>query len=382
MKIIVDLKNLALYSGGIAHWIDEFFPAWMESQVLTTFIGLAPKGAHTKPVKLKGATIKNLPWQTWVPRQFRHVLYDNWFFPRAVNKIRPAMVVSPYHDVRIPSRKSLIYSVITIHDLCFIEVATSYPPVIGFYYRWMLKLNLKNANHILTVSQATRQKLIDDFGVHEEKVSVIPNALSPNFLNYQPSSEEIQKFRDQIGVNVSQLLLYTGGIEYRKNIAKLLEALRLLWPEKTALTLCITGNLNDQWKFLFTEGELTSGRVRFLGRLDMSEMRLAYEAADAVVYPSLCEGFGRPCLEAMAVGAPLACSQLPVFNEVAGNYANYFDPDNAQSIAEGISRALQEGKRSPFIDSRYEIDSVQREFIKVMSQLTQYAQRFDGAQDS
>lgn len=375
MKIALDLKNLALYSGGIAHWINDFFPAWIESQPQDSFIGLLPNGEHTKQTQLKNALILGLPWQAWVPRQFRHLLYDNWYFAGAIQKIQPAMILSPYHDVRVPNKKSLIYSVITIHDLCFFEVPNSYPWAIRSYYQLMLRINLSRANHILTVSEATRRKLVEKFSVREESISVIPNALSTEFLEYQPSSDEIQKFRAQNGANESKLILYSGGIEYRKNIAKLLEAVRKLWSSGESINLCFTGNLNPQWKFLFTEAELACGRVRFLGRLSMNEMRIAYQAVDAVVYPSLCEGFGRPCIEAMMTGTPLACSQLSVFREVAGNYAHYFDPNNVQSIADGILLALQEGRKSPYFDSRYSISSVQDQFIQVMSGLSKNARR-------
>ncbi len=373
MKIVLDLKNLALYSGGIAHWLSDFLPAWIKSQPNQCFIGLMPEGCSTKSVQLKDVIKHSLPWRACVPRQLRHLLYDNWFFPRALRTMEPDLLFSPYHDVRLPQKGSSIFTVITIHDLCFFEVPHAYPWAIRFYYRLMLRINLTRTNHILTVSEATRKKLVKQFLVKEEDISVVPNAISSDFLQYQPTQVEIEKFREKVSANPSKLLLYSGGIEYRKNIPKLLEALRQLWSSGNVITLCITGNLNLQWKFLFTEEELSKKKVHFLGRLSMDEMRIAYEAADAIVYPSLCEGFGRPCLEAMAVGAPLACSNLPVFQEVVDNYANYFDPNDAQAIASSISLSLLEGRKKSYIDPRYEISAVQAQFARVMSSLCEHA---------
>jgi glycosyltransferase involved in cell wall biosynthesis len=90
-----------------------------------------------------------------------------------------------------------------------------------------------------------------------------------------------------------------------------------------------------------------ASRVTFLGRLTAPELETCYVAADAVVYPTLCEGFGRVCLEAMMAGTPLACSHLPVLREFAADYPHYFNPYNISSIAEGIERALASGRLAP-----------------------------------
>jgi len=88
----------------------------------------------------------------------------------------------------------------------------------------------------------------------------------------------------------------------------------------------------------------------------------------AVVYPSLCEGFGRVCLEAMEAGAPLACSDLPVMREVAGDYPSYFDPINVESIVSGISLALARQRRDPVKDRRFQEALVKKSFVQAMNE--------------
>jgi glycosyltransferase involved in cell wall biosynthesis len=104
----------------------------------------------------------------------------------------------------------------------------------------------------------------------------------------------------------------------------------------------------------------------FAGWLNDAELRLAYAAADAVVYPSLCEGFGRVCLEAMDTGTPLACSDLLVMREVAGDYAYYFDPYKVESIAEAVLAALSEGRCNPVRDARFQDAAVKASFLLAM----------------
>jgi len=90
-------------------------------------------------------------------------------------------------------------------------------------------------------------------------------------------------------------------------------------------------------------------RVVFSGFLTNQELKTAYLAADMVVSPSLSEGYGRSCLEALATGTPLACSDIPVFHEVAEGHAFYFDPHHPHLIAAGIEQALNRPRQESFI---------------------------------
>jgi glycosyltransferase involved in cell wall biosynthesis len=91
-----------------------------------------------------------------------------------------------------------------------------------------------------------------------------------------------------------------------------------------------------------------------------------YTAADLVVYPSLSEGFGRAGIESMSVGTPLACSDIPVFREVASNYAEFFDPNDPLEIADAILRAAQTGRKKEIaLASSPRVEEVQ-EFLRVV----------------
>ena len=101
----------------------------------------------------------------------------------------------------------------------------------------------------------------------------------------------------------------------------------------------------------------------------MGEIKAHYAAAHAVIYPTLCEGFGRPCLEAMLTGAPIACSDLAVLREVAGDYAHYFDPYEPRSIAAATLAAMASGRRGPRRDARFELGAVAGNFTALMDRL-------------
>ena len=372
LRVAIDLKNLALYSGGIAHWFAPVLLAWISlpsSMAKYDFFMVAPICSDLKDLDYSNFpnTKKVSPsWPIHLKRQLRHLVYDNWIFPRLIAKIKPQCIISPYHDVLLPKKSNGVLSIITVHDLCFFKLPKSYPWAIRLYYIWMLRRNIARAHHVLTVSNTTREELIQAFQLPEDFISVIPNALEPEFSKSMPSLESISTWRAKYASSGSKVVLYASGIGHRKNIERLLSAFRLLWSQNYDIKLCITGNIDPRWLSLFPEEELSLGRIKFLDFLSLSELRLAYEAVDAVVYPSLCEGFGRSCLEAMICGTPLACSDIPVFQEVAGNYPQYFDPLDIHSMAKAIQIALQQGRLEPRTDPSYDMDVVKKNFIKTI----------------
>src|SRR5262249_5218293 len=121
-----------------------------------------------------------IQWPDWLPAKLRHPFYDNVQFPRAVAKLKPAFIFSPYHDVLIPTKTP---SAITVHDTCIHDGVRDYPALFRSYYLLMLKRNLKRAAHILTVSQASRDRVMTLYGIHPQRISVIYNTIEDEFVS-------------------------------------------------------------------------------------------------------------------------------------------------------------------------------------------------------
>lgn len=365
MRIAVDTKNLALYAGGIAHWFAPLLAAWIEHRPDAHFLLVGPDFPTDRLPRTGNWEHVPAPWPESLHRPLRHPWYDNVVFPRAIRRLRPDLVLSPYHDVRMPSR---VPSVITVHDLCIDELASVYPRRIRAYYLYLLRRNLRRARTVLTVSETSRDKLIERYGLHEDQVRVVFNA-TPDTFSQAPGAAEIDAFRLKVGAP-SRLLLYPGGSEYRKNIDRLAQAFAKLAQTDPGLGLFVTGQCDPRWASVLEH--LPKGvreRVAFLGKLDERDLCLAYAAADAVVYPSLCEGFGRVCLEAMECGTPLACSDLEIMREVAGDYAHYFYPFDVASIARSIEGALAQERRPPLRVERFHATAVRASFLAHLDQL-------------
>jgi glycosyltransferase involved in cell wall biosynthesis len=139
-----------------------------------------------------------------------------------------------------------------------------------------------------------------------------------------------------------EYLLYLGLRIAHKNVEGVIRAFLLLLDDFPKLKLVIAGSrystpdMIDRWK----------GDPRLMGRLieipDPSDDDIArlFGGAKAFVFPSFAEGFGLPPLEAMASGAPVVCSDIPVFREVYGDAVLYVDPNRPEAIAEGVRKVL------------------------------------------
>jgi len=360
--IVVDTKNLALYGGGIAQWFAPLLATWVELRADARFLLLGPTFNNAFLPNSGNWEHVFITWPQWLPRPLRHPFYDNVLFPRAVAKLQPDLVMSPYHDVRMPKA---VPSVISVLDLCIDELSAVYPRRIRGYYLSLLRSNLRRATHVITCSQTSKYKIASLYGIPLERISVVYSAVSDHFSR-EPSPQEFADFKSRHELP-GRFLLYSGGSEYRKNIERLVEAFSLLVEKENDLTLLVTGNQDPRWTAALKNITLMKlGKVRFAGKLSDWDMRVAYSAADVVVYPSLCEGFGRVCLEAMEVGTPLACSDLPVLKEVTGDYALRFDPYDTADIAAVIATALAQKRREAVRDPRFQSESVQRSFLAAM----------------
>lgn len=134
-------------------------------------------------------------------------------------------------------------------------------------------------------------------------------------------------------------VLHVGTIEPRKNLAALVRAIDKL-PPAVCTQLVLVGR--DGWRNeAIKEAIAASGdRVRWLPQLSDTDLRAVYEGATLLAFPSHYEGFGLPLLEAMALGVPIACSNIAVFREVAADAAVFFDHRDTTSIAEGLYELL------------------------------------------
>ena len=187
------------------------------------------------------------------------------------------------------------------------------------YRRRVYGWTVRKSRIVITISEHARTALIERLHLDPARVRAIHLAV------------DHERFRPD-GRSRGQFLLYPANAWPHKNHARLFEAFAEIRRERPDLRLVLTGAGHD--RLTLPAGSESRGHV------SLDDLVGLYRSAAALVYPSLYEGFGIPCVEAMACDCPVAASNVASLPEVCGDAAVYFDPLDAESIADGIRTVL------------------------------------------
>jgi len=228
--------------------------------------------------------------------------------------------------------------VVTVYDLSFLRYPQRLSRARRLYLRRMTALTCARARRILAISQSTADELVRLLGVPAAKIDV--SQLGYDEARFRPlPPARVAQFRQQRGLP-GRFWLTVGTIEPRKNLSLLLRAYAAL-PRKERLPWLLVGGLGWRGQELLAaiEGRGLQGSVRHIGFIPDEELPLWYNSAEALLFPSLYEGFGLPVLEAMACGCPVLCSDVSSLPEVAGSAGICLPPDDAPRWTQALHNA-------------------------------------------
>ncbi|MFA0927472.1 glycosyltransferase family 1 protein [Pseudomonas syringae pv. tagetis] len=216
----------------------------------------------------------------------------------------------------------------THHDINYVRYPQSYTRLFRLAYRTITPILLSRARTLITGSSFSRGEIASFYGYAEDKVLVVPAAVSDEF---KPGTT----FVDQ-----PKYLLAVSSPAVHKNFNRMIQAFLSLRGHAD-LQLHIVGAASA----LFADPDLQrlacrDPRIRFLGRLNDAELIAQYQGATAFVFPSLYEGFGIPPLEAQACGCPVLAANAASIPEVLQGSALYFDPLDVSHMAAAMQRML------------------------------------------
>jgi glycosyltransferase involved in cell wall biosynthesis len=222
---------------------------------------------------------------------------------------------------------------VIIHDASVFAVPDAYRPAFRTWYRFMLPTLGRRADRVLTVSQFSRDELVQRARIPPEKIAVVPCA-GEHILAV---AADPQVFTKGGFGNRPYVLVVSSGSRH-KNLEGIARALDLV--PRSDYDVVVVGGQNP--RIFGGEGAILSQRIRGLGYVRDGELRALYERAVCLVYPSLYEGFGLPPLEAMACGCPVIASNVASLPEICGEAALYCDPHDPGDIAARIAQMLSE----------------------------------------
>ena len=230
-------------------------------------------------------------------------------------------------------------TVLTIHDLIFKLFPEHHKRLNYWYLNWAVPIFAERASHLIAVSEASKRDVVREYGIDPSKITVIYEAADTNFR--PPSQAEIDGVRQKYNLP-DEFLLHLSTIEPRKNLTRLVDALKIVRRNRPNLQFRLVGSkgwLYDDF-FAKLERENLTEIVQPLGWVPDEDLPAVIAAASLAVQPSLYEGFGLPILEHMGTGQVVAASNAASHPEVGGEAAAYFDPNNVEEMAAVIGRIL------------------------------------------
>ena len=277
-------------------------------------------------------------------------IWFEWMLPRKIKSHNIDVFYSP--DGFLP-KKTNTPCCMVMHDLAYAHYPEQITPSARKFYQNNVPRYLKNADHIIAVSEATKKDIIQQCGIPSSKIDVAYNGCREAFKKtIEPAS--LEAFRAKV-TNGHPYFYFIGAIHPRKNVDKIIEAFNQFKKEhKSKHRLILAGRM--AWQTDQIEKALAASPYRneiiLPGYLSTEDAVLYMRAAFTLIYPSLFEGFGVPILEALYSDVPVITSNVSSLPEVAGNAGILVNPKSVHDIAIAMQEmANSEANRSQLIQN-------------------------------
>ncbi|MCL2245780.1 MAG: glycosyltransferase family 4 protein [Lentimicrobiaceae bacterium] len=230
-----------------------------------------------------------------------------------------------------------VKTITVIHDLNFEHYPSFVTPINRRYYRYFFPRFAKKADHLITVSQFSKEDIAKMYHIDEEKISVVYNAASDDFFEVDKKTKEttIQQLSGGL-----PYFVFVGSAHKRKNVARIMQAFDQFREKHAGYKFVFAGSnkywdddIRNTYKKLKYKDE-----VIFTGYISTSEMNRVVSSALALVYTSLFEGFGVPIVEGFAAHVPVITSNVTSMPEVAGAAALLVNPLSINEIANALEQ--------------------------------------------
>lgn len=332
MKIFIDGHFLDGRRHGVAKFLDRLYTQYSHINPTDELhIGLEPN----QKFKYEFFSGPNVFLHQYKFGGFLRFLLD---IPILTRKIKPHVIHTQYV---LPLRwGSKCIRHVTIHDVLYED----YPEYFTFFYRWARKIffriSAKKADLVTTISKYSRSRIAFWYGLNELDIPLI----YPGVVDYENEPYVPKRLIRNNSV------LYVSRFEKRKNHLTLLNALKIFVKENPGIKLILVGfDVDGTLKVIkeFIRKNKLHDNVEFKTNIPDVDLHKLYNASGAVVYPSYCEGFGMPVVEAFLQNPFTLFSNTTAMAEFPFCKSNSFDPNDVSEILDKLSMALDSRDESP-----------------------------------
>ena len=339
-RVLVDATAIPADRAGVGRYVDELLRALDAAGEPIAIACQARDAAHYAST-CPGATI--LP-VAGIERTLQRFVWEQVGLPRLAKRAGVQLIHSPHYTMPLATRRR---RTVAFHDATFWSDPSVHTRAKRRFFPAWMRISRRRADAVIVPSAATAAELARYLG-GTTRYDVIHHGVDHERFR-PPDENAIVRVREEHDLS-RRWIAFLGNIEPRKNLLSLVEgyaraAARWMGPAKDFPELAIAGANGWDVDLAPSIAAIPApGRARQLGFLPLGDLAAFLGGAELVCYPSLAEGFGLPVLEAMACGAPVLTTRRLAIPEVAGDAAEYTEPD-AASIADALLALLGDEAR-------------------------------------
>lgn len=361
MKILINLDSITSQKTGIGHYTAQLLNELLDDPRIEHIVGFKRDRLYTTPHALRqqldpanNATAEPnrlrkilqtlIKQSTFLSHLYRRLLSAYQarkiapYAKQGYHYIEPNFIPVPYAGKTLP----------VIHDLSDLDCPQYHETAKQRWFARHLPQAIHQAARIITVSQYTKQNIIQRFSLRPDQIDIVSPGVADDF--HAPTPEKINQICQQYRLKPNHYLLSVATLEPRKNLKSLFHAWRQLEPAlRQRYPLVLVGK--NGWLNSALEHEiqpyLADRQIILTGYVPQHHLPALYAGARLFCYLSYYEGYGMPIAEALLCHAPILASNTTSMPEVAGDYATYVDPNNQSQINQTLRHLLTQPRAQP-----------------------------------
>jgi len=345
MKIGIMLRHYDQHGGGVKVYTHNLLKHILELNTNHQFVFLYknPKfiGTYSEYKNVKEIAVK----------AHTNFMWDHLSVPQIANKEKIDVLFNPKYSIPLGGKFKKVF---VCHGLDWYAMPWGSKFVDQINHKYIFPKYCKTADSIIAVSDTVKLHLMKYLNVPEEKISTVYSGVN-EFFKQPVSQETVNEIKIKYNLP-EKYFLYVGQIYPPKNFGRILQSFAKVGPQN-GFKLVVAGEhrwLCDEELALIKKLNLDP-HIQFLNWVDNQNLPALYKSAEALLFPSLYEGFGIPILEAMASGCPVITSDRFATKEIGGNAAIFVNPESVEHIAEGIKTLINNpALRQRLINKGYE----------------------------
>ncbi len=268
-------------------------------------------------------------------------VWEQWALPKAVEKEKCDILHCTSNTAPLSIKIPLV---LTLHDIIYMERlsffkkgASLYQKFGNLYRRIIVPRIVKKTDKIITVSKFEKKRIVEYFGLNNNKLSVVYNGVGRHFVKINEQSKK-QFISNKYNLP-DKFIFFLGNTDPKKNTLRVLKAYELYLRKSSKKLPLVVSDFNKKLlkqSLSKINAENIIDNIYLTGYISNMDLPAVYSQSELFLYPSLRESFGIPIIEAMACGVPVITSNTSSMPEISGEAAVLINPFNVPEIADAM----------------------------------------------